>query len=78
MTTRIVAEFVYLTAINSDLSPDKRKREVLGLIDELVSEVALTEYHRGRADGAIEACRGLGGMDGSLDELKAALERSEK
>lgn len=74
----LVSEAIYAMATNGDLSPEKRKRVVLDLIDELVQEVAIAEYHKGRADGAIEACRGLGGMDGSLDDLKAALERSDK
>jgi hypothetical protein len=75
MITRIVAEYVYLTATNGDLSPDKRKREVLGLIDELVHEVAVTEYQRGRADGAIEACRALGGFDDTVNELAVAMQK---
>jgi hypothetical protein len=65
----ILAEHVYLTATNSDLSVEKRRQRVLNLIDAYVTEVAVAEYHKGRADGAIEACKGLGGAEHDLREL---------
>jgi hypothetical protein len=78
MDTEMFADFIYAEATNSDRSPAARRDTVLAMIDTFVRETAIAEYHRGRADGAIEACRGLGGMDGSLDELKAASERGDK
>jgi hypothetical protein len=78
MDTAMLAELVFSEATNGDRSAYARRQKILRMIDDFVHAEALSEYHRGRADGAIEACRGLGGMDGSPDELKAALERSEK
>jgi hypothetical protein len=71
----ILAEYVYLTATNGDMSPDKRRQKVLDMIDAYVTEVANADYHRGRADGAIEACRGLGGFDDTINELAAAMQK---
>jgi hypothetical protein len=71
----VVSDAVYAMATNGDLSPDKRRRAVLRLLDEVVQEVAIAEYHKGRADGAIEACRGLGGFDDSINELAVAMQK---
>jgi hypothetical protein len=75
MDTEMFADFIYAEATNSDRSPAARRDTVLAMIDTFVREVALTEYHRGRADGAIEACRGLGGFDDSINELAVAMQK---
>jgi hypothetical protein len=71
----IVADSVYRTATDSDMSPDKRRRRVAFVLDRLVQEVAVAQYQSGRADGAIGALRALGGFDDSINELAVAVQK---
>jgi hypothetical protein len=75
MDIEMFADFIYAEATNSDRSPAARRDTVLAMIDTFVRETVIAEYHRGRADGAIEACRGLGGFDDSINELAVAMQK---
>jgi hypothetical protein len=75
MDTEMFADFIYAEATNSDRSPAARRDTVLAMIDTFVRETAAAEYHRGRADGAIEVCRALGGFDNTVNELAVAMQK---